>query len=92
MFTTKMQSPGLPPPTYESAVSRDIWVLVAPHLLSSGSRIGDLHAACLVSRRWHEIFIPYLWGDPASHFEGEQEGERDLCGKSPLPTKDKGCY
>ncbi|KAK2763860.1 hypothetical protein FQN54_009478 [Arachnomyces sp. PD_36] len=63
-----------PPPSYESATTRDPWLLIAPHILSSSkTRLSDLRAACLVSRRWHEIFIPLLWGDPASHFEGEYE-------------------
>jgi hypothetical protein len=51
------------PPSYSSTVSRDAWPLIAPYLPSK-----VLCAACLVSRRWHGIFIPFLWGDPASHF------------------------
>jgi hypothetical protein len=28
----------------------------------------DLCAASLVCRKWYEIFEPFLWGAPASHF------------------------
>lgn len=51
------------PPSYESATARDAWAIIAHYIPSS-----DLCAASLVSRRWHEIFMPFLWGDPASHF------------------------
>ncbi|KIX00725.1 uncharacterized protein Z518_09790 [Rhinocladiella mackenziei CBS 650.93] len=51
------------PPSYESAVSREAWTIIAPWIPSS-----DLCSACLVSQKWYSIFVPFLWGDPASHF------------------------
>lgn len=51
------------PPTYEAAVDRDVWKLVTSWVASS-----DLCSACLVSQKWHSLFAPRLWGDPASHF------------------------
>lgn len=54
---------NLIPPSYESATDRDAWVIIAHYIPSS-----DLCAASLVSHRWHNLFVPFLWGDPASHF------------------------
>ncbi|KAJ5085433.1 hypothetical protein N7532_010204 [Penicillium argentinense] len=51
------------PPSYKSATDRDAWAIIAHYIPSS-----DLCAASLVSHRWHDLFIPFLWGDPASHF------------------------
>ncbi|KAL1968907.1 hypothetical protein VTN77DRAFT_1268 [Rasamsonia byssochlamydoides] len=51
------------PPSYELATVRDAWAIIARYIPSA-----DLCAASLVSRRWHEIFVPFLWGNPASHF------------------------
>jgi len=51
------------PPSYESAISREAWTVIAPYIPSS-----DLCSACLVSQKWYSIFVPFLWGDPASHF------------------------
>ncbi|OAX80876.1 hypothetical protein ACJ72_04786 [Emergomyces africanus] len=51
------------PPSYELATTRDVWAIVADYIPSA-----DLCAASLVCRRWHEIFVPFLWGAPASHF------------------------
>jgi hypothetical protein len=51
------------PPSYDSSISRESWTIVAPYISSP-----DLCACCLVSRKWHGIFVPFLWGDPASHF------------------------
>jgi hypothetical protein len=51
------------PPSYEFAVDREVWKIVAPWIPST-----DLCSACLVSKKWHGIFIPFLWGNPASHF------------------------
>lgn len=68
------------PPSYESAVSRDYWKTVAPYIPSS-----DLCAACRVSRKWHETFVPYLWGNPASQFGTENDavyGEKYTLGHS----------
>jgi len=56
------------PPSYETATTRDYWAIVAQYIASS-----DLCAASLVSKRWHEIFAPYLWGNPASHFGTEND-------------------
>lgn len=51
------------PPSYEHATVRDALAIIAEYIPSA-----DLCAASLVSRRWHAIFVPFLWGDPASHF------------------------
>lgn len=56
------------PPSYESATDRDAWVIIARYISSS-----DLCAASLVSHRWHDLFMPFLWGDPASHFGTEND-------------------
>ena len=56
------------PPSYESAIDREAWNVIAPWISS-----GDLCSACLVSRKWHNIFISFLWGDPASHFGTEND-------------------
>ena len=56
------------PPSYEEATARDPWALVASYIESA-----DLCAASLVCRRWHEIFAPCLWGNPASHFGTEND-------------------
>ncbi|KAL4881436.1 hypothetical protein BJY04DRAFT_188898 [Aspergillus karnatakaensis] len=51
------------PPSYESAITRDAWPIIAEYIPSS-----DLCAVTLVCRRWHVVFMPFLWGNPASHF------------------------
>lgn len=51
------------PPSYETAVSREAWSIIAPWIPSR-----DLCSACLVCQKWYSIFVPFLWGDPASHF------------------------
>ncbi|KAJ6096047.1 hypothetical protein N7486_006793 [Penicillium sp. IBT 16267x] len=56
------------PPSYESATDRDAWVIIARYIPSS-----DLCAASLVCHRWHDLFMPFLWGDPASHFGTEND-------------------
>lgn len=56
------------PPSYESAISREAWTVIAPWIPSS-----DLCSACLVSCKWYSIFVPFLWGDPASHFGIEND-------------------
>ena len=56
------------PPSYESAVSREAWAVIAPWIPS-----GDLCSACLVSQKWYSIFVPLVWGDPASHFGIEND-------------------
>lgn len=50
-------------PTYESATARDVWTIISQYIPPS-----DFCSACAVCRRWHEIFAPLLWGNPASHF------------------------
>ena len=56
------------PPSYEEANTRDYWSIIAQYIKSA-----DLCAASLVSRRWHQIFAPCLWGNPASHFGTEND-------------------
>ncbi|KAL4760767.1 uncharacterized protein BDW70DRAFT_137186 [Aspergillus foveolatus] len=57
------------PPSYETATTRDAWSIIAQYIPSS-----DLCAVTLVCRRWHAVFMPFLWGNPASHF-GTQNDE-----------------
>ena len=59
---------SLVPPSYEEATTKDHWAIIARYIQSS-----DLCAACLVCRRWDEIFAPCLWGNPASHFGTEND-------------------
>ncbi|KAJ5084485.1 hypothetical protein NUU61_009064 [Penicillium alfredii] len=56
------------PPSYKSATDRDAWAIIAHYIPSS-----DLCAASLVCHRWHDLFMPFLWGDPASHFGTEND-------------------
>ncbi|KAL4930683.1 uncharacterized protein BDV17DRAFT_258331 [Aspergillus undulatus] len=56
------------PPSYESATTRDAWSIIAQYIPSS-----DLCAVTLVCRRWHAVFMPFLWGNPASHFGTEND-------------------
>jgi len=51
------------PPSYLQATAQDYWSIVARYVRSR-----DLCSAALVSKRWNEIFMPLLWGNPASHF------------------------
>ncbi|XRM41765.1 hypothetical protein ABZX51_005007 [Aspergillus tubingensis] len=51
------------PPSYQTATTRDAWSVIAHYIPSS-----DLCAVVLVCQKWHGIFMPFLWGDPASHF------------------------
>lgn len=55
-------------PSYPLATSRDAWTIIAQYILSS-----DLYSASLVCRKWHKLFTPLLWGNPASHFGTENE-------------------
>ncbi|KAL6705825.1 hypothetical protein ACN47E_006285 [Coniothyrium glycines] len=55
-------------PSYESAIDRDPWPLIARYLPSK-----DLCSAALICRKWHAIFTPHLWGNPASHFGVEND-------------------
>lgn len=56
------------PPTYEKATLVDYWDLIAWYIPSN-----DLCSTTLVSSRWHAIFVPHLWGNPASHFGIEND-------------------
>ncbi|CZT06827.1 uncharacterized protein RAG0_12464 [Rhynchosporium agropyri] len=54
------------PPSYQAAAyggNRKFWLIVAPYVHSY-----DLYRACLVCRQWHQLFAPFLWGDPARKF------------------------
>lgn len=55
-------------PSYGQATTRDYW-----QIISSFVRSQDLCAAALVSKEWNHIFIPHLWGNPASHFGKESD-------------------
>ncbi|TID23010.1 leucine rich repeat domain protein [Venturia nashicola] len=55
-------------PSYGQATTRDYW-----QIISSFVRSQDLCAAALVSKEWNHIFIPHLWGNPASHFGTESD-------------------
>ncbi|EAW23092.1 leucine rich repeat protein [Aspergillus fischeri NRRL 181] len=56
------------PPSYQSATARDAWSIIAHYIPSS-----DLCSAALVCQKWHGLFMPFLWGDPASHFGTEND-------------------
>ena len=56
------------PPSYEKATLVDYWDIIARYIPS-----GDLCSAALVCSRWHAIFAPHLWGNPASHFGIEND-------------------
>ena len=56
------------PPSYEIAVARNPWGLVASHIPSA-----DLCALNRVNRELHHVFAPCLWGNPASHFGTEND-------------------
>ncbi|BDD60660.1 hypothetical protein MPDQ_006619 [Monascus purpureus] len=55
-------------PSYAFATTRDAWIIIAQYIPSS-----DLCAASLVCRRWHKLLMPFLWGNPASHFGTEND-------------------
>ncbi|KAL9107430.1 MAG: hypothetical protein Q9187_008429 [Circinaria calcarea] len=56
------------PPSYDEAITRDHWSIIARYIDGPG-----LCEASLVSKRWHQIFAPHLWGNPASHFGTEND-------------------
>lgn len=56
------------PPTYEKATLIDPWDIIARYIPSN-----DLCSAALVCNKWHAIFTPHLWGNPASHFGVEND-------------------
>jgi hypothetical protein len=56
------------PPNYQLSNTRDHWSIIARYIHSE-----DLCSAALVSKRWHELVVPRLWGNPASHFGTEDD-------------------
>ena len=56
------------PPSYESAIARNPWGIIAPYIPSA-----DLCALNRVNRELHQVFAPCLWGNPASHFGTEND-------------------
>lgn len=66
-----------PPPSYEAASYRRLWPIVSPYV-----KCEDLLSACLVSREWHRIFAPQLWGNPATRFGADLDAV--YCKKSSL--------
>lgn len=42
-------------------------------MIASFVRSSDLCSAALVCRKWNDIFMPLLWGNPASHFGREND-------------------
>ena len=73
------------PPSYDEAVTRDYWSLIARYIDGP-----DLCEASLVSRSWHQIFAPCLWGNPASHFGTENDRvygmQGEMAGTEPVLT------
>lgn len=56
------------PPSYEAAVAREPWQLIANYVPSS-----SLCALSRVNKYLHRTLSPFLWGNPAAHFAGEYE-------------------
>ena len=58
------------PPDYGSSLATltEYWCIISQYIVSS-----DLCSASRVSRRWHAIFAPLLWGNPASHWGIEDD-------------------
>ena len=56
------------PPSYEVAVARNPWSIIAPYIPSA-----ELCALNRVNQELHHVFAPYLWGNPASHFGTEND-------------------
>lgn len=65
------------PPSYEKATLVNAWHLVADYL-----PLRDLLSVALVCKAWHAIFVPHIWGNPASQFGGNNER---ICGQSIVP-------
>lgn len=61
-------------PTYESAIARDPWAIVAPYVRSKDV----LSSAVLVSRQWNAMFMANLWGNPTAHARGSSLGQYRL--------------
>ncbi|KAL8762637.1 MAG: hypothetical protein Q9184_001391 [Pyrenodesmia sp. 2 TL-2023] len=57
------------PPSYEAAIQRDYWTIIARYVQSSD----DLCSASRVCKKWHRIYAPLLWGNPAAHFGNEND-------------------
>ena len=70
------------PPSYEAATQQDYWTIIADYIHSSD----DLCAASRVCKRWHQIYSPLLWGNPASHFGTENDRVYGQHQRSVLPT------
>lgn len=56
------------PPSYEIAVARNPWALIAHYIPSA-----ELCALNRVNHELHHVFAPCLWGNPASHFGTEND-------------------
>lgn len=56
------------PPSYETAVARNPWGLIARYIPSA-----ELCALNRVNHELHQVFAPCLWGNPASHFGTEND-------------------
>lgn len=56
------------PPSYDTAIARNPWSLIAPFVPST-----ELCALNRVSSEMQNVFAPYLWGNPASHFGTEND-------------------
>ena len=56
------------PPSYEIAVARNPWRIIAQYIPST-----DLCALNRVNKNLNDVFAPYLWGNPASHFGTEND-------------------
>ncbi len=56
------------PPSYDAAIARNPWSLIAPFIPST-----ELCALNRVCRELQNVFAPYLWGNPASHFGTEND-------------------
>ena len=56
------------PPSYDAAMARNPWSLIAPYIPSSA-----LCALNRVNRELNNVFAPCLWGNPASHFGTEND-------------------
>ncbi|KAI6247631.1 hypothetical protein HI914_04154 [Erysiphe necator] len=52
------------PPSYQEATSKKLWPEVARFVERK-----DLLSACLVCRKWHQIFSIRLWGNLGIHFD-----------------------
>ena len=65
------------PPSYDAAMARNPWSLIAPYIPSA-----ELCALNRVNRELHDVFAPCLWGNPASHFGTENDRVYGKCIKA----------